>query len=80
MMRFATYMIGVVLLVVAVWLVLTTLDVIAVLPATIIAAILLFVLGLGVIGASRRAPREPRQTETTVQKTGDTEVRRSRVH
>jgi len=56
MMRFATYMIGVVLLVVAVWLVLTTLDVIAVLPATIIAAILLFVLGLGVIGASRRAP------------------------
>jgi len=79
MMRFGVYLVGLALVVVAVWVLLVSLNVTAIVPATLIAVVLLLLLGLGVMHGAREVDETPHEIVETRQRTGGTEVRRSKL-
>lgn len=80
-LRFAVYLVGLLIVLAAVYLLLTTTGVTAYVPVAILAVALLLLLGLGLMGAARQVhePHDvgPRETVETRRHLGDTtEVRR----
>lgn len=81
MTKFAVYMIGLLLVVAAGYVLLTQTGVSAYVPAGIILVALLLLLGLGIMGGSQRIDNSTptREIVETRQQVGDTEVRRSKL-
>jgi hypothetical protein len=78
MVRALVYLLGLVVVLVAVWLLLTQTFVAAVLPFGIAVVVLLILLGIGLM---RMPPSErlPHEITETRQRVGDTELRRSKL-
>lgn len=79
MMRFAVYLVGLLLVLVAIWVLLTQTGVTAVVGTGVIAVALLIVLGLGIMrgaGTIHEHHDLPRESVETRQRVGDTEIRR----
>lgn len=81
-MRFGVYIAGLLLVLVAVYLLLTQTGLSAVIPVGLIAIALLLLLGFGIMRAAHTVdehPIEGREIVETRQQVGDTEVRRSKL-
>lgn len=76
MARIAIYLVGLVLVLAALWLLVTETGLAAVVPFSLLAIGLLLILGLGIIGAARTVPAE-RYVEHEVVDRPVTEYRRT---
>ncbi|MCA1814247.1 MAG: hypothetical protein LC624_09915 [Halobacteriales archaeon] len=83
MMRFAVYLVGLLLVLAAIWVLLTQTGLAAIVPVGVIAVALLVLLGVGIMRGAMTIDEHhhdmPREVVETRQQVGDTEVRRSKL-
>ena len=81
MKRFAVYMIGLLIVVAALFVLITQTGLAQVIPLGILAAALVIILGIGVMSAATSVDEHPvgREITETRQQVGDTEIRRSKL-
>lgn len=79
MLKFGIYIAGLLVLLAAVYVLLTQTGVSAFVPLAVIVVVLLALLGLGLMRATQTVDESPREITETKQQVGDTQVRRSKV-
>ena len=79
MRRFAVYLIGLALVLVALWSLLVIARVSDFVPLAIVAVVMLLLLGLGIMGGAKEVSEATPEITETRQRVGGTEVRKSKV-
>jgi uncharacterized membrane protein len=82
MIRFGVYLVGLVLVLAAIWVLLTQTGLAAIVPVGIIAVALLILLGIGIMRGAATIEEHPihaNEVVETRQQVGDTEIRRSKL-
>jgi fatty acid desaturase len=81
MRQFAVYMVGLVVVLAAIWALLVYTGVSDIVPIGIVATVLVLLLGFGLMRASGTVDEHPpaREVTETRQQVGDTEIRRSKL-
>ncbi|HEV8361002.1 MAG TPA: hypothetical protein VGR28_11160 [Candidatus Thermoplasmatota archaeon] len=79
MLRFGVYLIGLALVLVALWTLLVIAKVTDFVPLAIIGVVMVLLLGLGIMSGAKEVAETPREITETTQRVGGTEVRRSKM-
>lgn len=85
MLRFGIYLVGLLLVLAAVWVLFTMTGVSDFVPLAVLAVVMLALLGIGVMRAAHTVDEHPphpaagREVVETRQRVGDTEIRRSKL-